>query len=591
MKLVVKNCITSLSKIIIPLLATPLWLAPPVSSLPHRPSQLVYSSGTQVSLNGRILPAAWRQWELGTVTGSVRTGIADAGIAQLLGVEFLNSNDARKQPVSWFLQPKAKPLVLNTLLAGPYRYLDITQLATLEGWQLQTNGNTLRITTPAAKVKAIRLGKQPWGMRIVVDLNRPTPWRVSEGGRAIAIDAAAADFDVKRFNSSPSSVLKLETAPNLTTIRFSLPPALSPRVSTLNNRLVIDIRPDPMVERDILWAPGLHYRQQFLELGTSRFPVVWLEIDPRDSGLVLKPIWSQANTLVGTETLLKTATRYAAAAAINGGFFNRNNKLPLGAIRRDGRWLSSPILNRGAIAWNDQGLVKIGRLRLQETIINSSGQRLPILALNSGYVKAGIARYSFEWGLTYTPLIDNEIIVVVQNNQVTAQLPGGSVGKTAFPIPLNGYLLTLRANSHAANSLPVGSIVRESSAIVPAYFAPYPQILGAGPILVQNRQIVLDAKAEGFSDVFIQEKAARSAIGTTAEGTLLIAAVHNRVNGAGPTLTEIAKVMQNLGCVDALNLDGGSSTSLYLGGQLLNRSPRTAARIHNGIGIFLEGRN
>ena len=133
----------------------------------------------------------------------------------------------------------------------------------------------------------------------------------------------------------------------------------------------------------------------------------------------------------------------------------------------------------------------------------------------------------------------------------------------------------------------MGSIVRESS-VTPAYFAPYPQILGAGPILVQNRQIVLDAKAEGFSDAFIQEKAARSAIGTTVEGTLLIAAVHNRVNGAGPTLTEIAKVMQSLGCVDALNLDGGSSTSLYLGGQLLNRSPRTAARVHNGIGIFFE---
>jgi len=46
--------------------------------------------------------------------------------------------------------------------------------------------------------------------------------------------------------------------------------------------------------------------------------------------------------------------------------------------------------------------------------------------------------------------------------------------------------------------------------------------------------------------------------------------------------------MQQLGCVDALNLDGGSSTSLYLGGQLLNPSPRTAARVHNGLGVFLK---
>jgi len=46
--------------------------------------------------------------------------------------------------------------------------------------------------------------------------------------------------------------------------------------------------------------------------------------------------------------------------------------------------------------------------------------------------------------------------------------------------------------------------------------------------------------------------------------------------------------MQQLGAVNALNLDGGSSTTLYLGGQLLDRLPRTAARVHNGIGVFLQ---
>jgi hypothetical protein len=384
--------------------------------------------------------------------------------------------------------------------------------------------------------------------------------------------------------------VKLETAPNLTNIRLSLPAGMSPRVSSLANpnRIVIDLRPDAMVERDILWAEGLRWRQQFINLGTSRFPVVWLEINPRAVGLTLKPIWSDT-TLIGTAPILKTAQRYSAAAAINGGFFNRNNKLPLGAIRQDGRWLSSPILNRGAIAWDNSGQVKIGRLNLQENLITSTGQRLPVLTLNSGYVKSGIARYSSNWGSNYTPLIDNEVIVVVQNNSVTAQLPGGIAGKTAFPIPTNGYLLALRA-SNAANFLPVGTLIRQESSTVPVDFARYPQVLGAGPLLVQNRQIVLNAKSEGFSDAFIRQTAVRSAIGTTAAGNLLITTVHNRAGGAGATLAELAKIMQQLGCVDVLNLDGGSSTSLYLGGQLLDRSPLTAARVHNGLGVFLQPR-
>ena len=608
------------SKIIFPLVTTSLWLASPFASaqqsLPtpllsqKSPANSVSSprllaSGTQVSLNGRTLPGAWSQWQ----NQGIRTWISDAGATQL-GMELLNTQDEKKQPVQWFSEPKTMPLVLPSWLTAGARYLDVTDFAQKAGWQVQASGNTLQISSPLARVQTIRQGRQPWGDRIVLDLNRPTSWQIQQQSVSktsnqewtITIDAATAPALIQAFNPSPSHQLlnndtsqtrilkKVETTLTLTTIRLSVPSQLSPRVTTLSNpdRLVIDLRSDSMVERDILWAKGLRWRQKFLNLGSDRFPVVWLEINPRTTGLTLKPITSEATTLVGIAPLIKTALAHSAAAAINGGFFNRKNQSPLGAIRRDGRWLSSPILNRGAIAWNDSGLVKINRLSLKETIITSTG-RLPVLSFNSGYVQAGIARYSSEWGSTYTPLVDNEIIVVVQNNQVTAQLPAGIAGKATFPIPSNGYLLVLRANNNtAASSLQIGTLVREESASVPADFGRYPHIIGAGPVLVQNRQIVLDAKSEGFSDAFIREKAARSAIGVTSSGTLLIAAVHNRAGGAGPTLSEIAKVMQQMGCVDALNFDGGSSTSLYLGGQLLNRSPLTAARVHNGLGVFLQ---
>ncbi|BDI16592.1 hypothetical protein ANSO36C_23940 [Nostoc cf. commune SO-36] len=251
----------------------------------------------------------------------------------------------------------------------------------------------------------------------------------------------------------------------------------------------------------------------------------------------------------------------------------------------------APILNRGAIAWNNSGQFYFGRLTLEETLITANDQRLPILFLNSGYVQSGIARYTSAWGSTYTPLTDNEIILVVEKDQIINQLPGGKVGETPIPIPQDGYLLTLRANATtAASQLPIGSAVSISSTTTPADFSRYPHIIGAGPLLVQNRQIVLDAKGEKFSNAFIAEKAIRSGICTTATGTLMITATHNRVGGYGPNLAEHAQLMQQMGCVDALNLDGGSSTSLYLGGQLLDRSPSTAARVHNGIGIFLKPR-
>ncbi len=630
-----------------------------ISQSPAPPLPGVASSGNQISLNGRTLPGTWLQRP--GKSGQVTTHLSDGAFRQLIGVNFLNSSNSAKQPIQWF-SPMTKPQVLATRLLGAYRYLDITNFAQTSGWQIQANGNILVIATPKTQITNIVQSQEPpeasaplQQSRILVDLDRPTPWQVAQGSAiakpqtpssdpdtptpkpttppnrqwTITLDGIADPVLIERYTPQPPAaptapptllpnllkqllpvtptqpipaapaptpeplIQKVEVVKNQTIISLSVPFGLLPQVTTVDNpnRLIINIRPDPLEERDITWAPGLRWRQHYVNLGTERFPVVWLEVNPRKFGLTLKPMWASPDGLAGTAPIIQTAQRYLAVAGINGGYFNRNNRLPLGAIRRDSQWLSGPILNRGAIAWNDSGQFYFGRLTLEETLITANDQRLPILFLNSGYVQSGIARYTSAWGSTYTPLTDNEIILVVEKDQITNQLPGGKVGATAVPIPQDGYLLTLRANATtAASQLPIGSAVSISSTTTPADFSRYTHIIGAGPLLLQNRQIVLDAKGEKFSNAFIAEKAIRSGICTTPTGTLMITATHNRVGGYGPNLAEHAQLMQQMGCVDALNLDGGSSTSLYLGGQLLDRSPSTAARVHNGIGIFLQPR-
>ncbi|MHC5597141.1 MAG: phosphodiester glycosidase family protein [Nostoc sp.] len=630
-------------------------LVPRLISQSSTPPLTGVASGNQISLNGRTLPGTWLQRP--GKSSQVTTHLSDGAFRQLIGVNFLSSSNWARQPIQWF-SSVITPQVLATRLIGAYRYVDITNFAQTSGWQIQANGNTLVIATPKAQITNIVQSQPPSDTsvttlqqaRILVDLDRPTPWQVAQGSAiakpqtpssdpdtptpksttppnrewTVTLDGIADPVLIERYTPQPPAapptllpnllkqllpvtptqpippapapqalIQQVEVVKNQTIISLSVPFGLSPQVSTVANpnRLIIDIRPDPLEERDINWALGLRWRQHYVNLGTERFPVVWLEVNPRKFGLTLKPIWASPDGLAGTAPLIQTAQRYLAVAGINGGYFNRNNRLPLGAIRRDSQWLSGPILNRGAIAWNDSGQFYFGRLTLEETLITANNQRLPILFLNSGYIQSGIARYTPAWGSTYTPLTDNEIILVVEKDQITEQLPGGKVGGIAVPIPQDGYLLTLRANAiSAASQLPIGSTVSISSTTAPTDFSRYPHIIGAGPLLVQNRQIVLDAKSEKFSNAFIAEKAIRSGICTTATGTLMITAIHNRVGGYGPNLAEHAQLMQLMGCVDALNLDGGSSTSLYLGGQLLDRSPSTAARVHNGIGIFLQPR-
>lgn len=586
--------------------------------------------GKQIAINGKVWSAAWSQWKMGTNAATIRTAISDIGLMRIMGVELLSTWNFNRQPVQWFSQPEIEPLMLTAWLTNQYRYLDINDLAMIKGWQIKVDGTTLRINSPNAMVQEIRQGKQPEGKRIVLDLNGPTPWQISQEGAVLTlkVDATVNPILLERYNPkipngingingntlsggdeeneifptvppatvSPSAnvPLKLQSNQNQTTIELQVPTGLRAKVWSLPApyRLVIDMAPEVMIERDIMWAPGLRYKQQMVSLGDSRFPVVSLEINLRQS-VKLRPIWSKSDNLVGTTPLIEMAQQWQAAGAVNGGFFNRNTMFPLGALRRDGQWISSPILNRGAIAWNDNGEIKIGHLSLLENLVTSTGERLPIVSVNSGYIQPGIAVLTPNWGKNYTPITDNETLVTVQNSQViniekyNRNPPPEIVNnKTSFSIPPEGFLLAFR-NYPEAPSLTVGSTVRLEDYPVPLEFQRYAHILGAGPVLLLNNQIVLDGKAEKFSESFIQQSAYRSTIGRTASNTILIATVGSRTGGLGPTLSEIAQIMKVMGAEDALNLDGGSSTSLYLGGELLNRSPRTAARVHNGLGIFL----
>jgi len=618
--------------------------------LPVAENVATIKQGRQISLNDRILPAAWTQQPTNSNSANIRTWIADIGLMQSAGVDLLNTADSTKQPLKWFDLFLTETQSIAARATGPYRYLDVTDFARLAGWQISADGNTLRITSPVANVTGIRQAEREWGDRIVVDLDRATPWQVNfvdQPSRSptpaprdtpddptkptisqprtptapnletpddptkptvplqiaplqliigqewsIAIDAKIAPALIQgTFQTSQQLLsLKIEPTDTQTRVKVTIPLGWRPQVFSLGNpnRLVIDIRPDSLVEKDILWAEGVRWRQQYQNLGTARFPVVWLEVNPRQTGVKIRPLLSNPPTDKGTAPLLQTAELSGVAAAINAGFFNRINRLALGAIRRDNKWLSGPILNRGAIGWNDRGEFAIARLTLQETLSTPTGQSWPISQLNSAYVEAGIGRYNPDWGTTYTPFSENEIVVTVAGDQVISQSPAGETGKTAFPVPANGYILALRSDLSIAPQLTPGTLLHLETNTIPADFNRFPYILGGGPVLVQNSQVVLDAKAEGFSDAYVRQTAIRSAIGRTAAGNLLIVALHNRAGGAGPNFAELALILQQMGAVEALNLDGGSSTSLYLGGSLLDRPLSTAARVHNAIGIFIQ---
>jgi len=98
------------------------------------------------------------------------------------------------------------------------------------------------------------------------------------------------------------------------------------------------------------------------------------------------------------------------------------------------------------------------------------------------------------------------------------------------------------------------------------------EALGAGPALIQGGKIWVTADEEVFFGTSIPNTHPRTAAGRTANGDLLLLVVDGRQESSrGVNLTELAGLLLDLGAVDALNLDGGGSSTLLVNGTLLNR--------------------
>jgi Phosphodiester glycosidase len=555
--------------------------------------------GTEVSINGNDpVSIPWR-------IRSNKLQLSDTGLMYQMGLRLSNSENYRSQPVDAFGTVKSfQPLAAT--IDRQYRYLDITALAKNVGWRWQVTANRLQVTTAKTEISTVSAnGLGTDRAEIQVDTGAVVPWRLSQDATAgfLTIYTAAKPSLIQAPvapGTVPGSIepgddqnitntsFKVTGKDQKTVIQFPIKLGSRARAIGTGKGIKIEISPTAMAEWKIAWAPGIIWQQKWQGSAGQQFPLSILELDPQK--VSLRPILGQAN-VVGSSPIGDIATSNGAAAAINGGYFNRITRQPLGAIKVNGKWLSSPILGRAALGWQEKGGWQIGRLSYSEKIASSRGQVVNNL-LNSGLSQGSVGRYSIDWGNTYQTLTNNELILTIQGGvqggkvqQVTSG--GAASAAVTVPIPRDGYLLIGRGGALA--DWAVGTTVQIAANSNPAGFDRLPNVLGAGPWLVQQRQVVLDTTMEKFGSGFgPQSVAARSAIAMNAQGKLWVIGALDRVGGKGPTLGELAKMLQEMGAVDALNLDGGSSTSLFLGGQLVNRSPATTAKVNNGLGIFLN---
>lgn len=170
----------------------------------------------------------------------------------------------------------------------------------------------------------------------------------------------------------------------------------------------------------------------------------------------------------------------------------------------------------------------------------------------------------------------------------------GVFGADAQGVPAVKWMGCITHNTNYYYDMPLLSIKGETkqnapsatNPTVPSDWEPV-ELVTAGPVLLKDGKIPFDftrtSKGNTYFlsnwemityDVFTDTtgddwRCDRSAVGITEDGKLIFFACEGRTPSlsCGANLDEVARILKALGCVEALNFDGGGSTKLYLGGQ------------------------
>ena len=98
------------------------------------------------------------------------------------------------------------------------------------------------------------------------------------------------------------------------------------------------------------------------------------------------------------------------------------------------------------------------------------------------------------------------------------------------------------------------------------------EAIGGGPLLIKDGQAVEDYTPELFPPDITASIAPRTAIGIRADGRLINLVVDGRQDHSrGVSLEVLTDIMLDLGCVEAINLDGGGSSCLLVHEQVINQ--------------------
>ncbi|GAA4675038.1 hypothetical protein Prum_030160 [Phytohabitans rumicis] len=286
----------------------------------------------------------------------------------------------------------------------------------------------------------------------------------------------------------------------------------------------------------------------------------WLRADALTADLSGKLSVDYVNSgeVAKTEPLRAAANRARAVAAVNGDFFDINNSGAAQGIGiQSGRLVQSPIQGRNnAVGITASGVGRVVEVHFDGAAALPGGNRLALTQFNNMVQPSGVGVFTALWG-SY----DRKRAVEGAARVTEVVLAGGvvtSVGPAPGTGPIPAGTTVLLGREEGADAL---ATLQPGDPVDVAY-APKASDGSTLNAAVGGRQVLVkDGVPQDIGDATPEP---RTAVGFSADGRrmYLLTVDGRQADSRGVTLTELGRLMAELGAHNALNLDGGGSSTL-----------------------------
>lgn len=435
--------------------------------------------------------------------------------------------------------------------------------------------NEVRLSADLNRLQNIQIFPNDVYTRLVFQFSQKPVYQVEEHGQEIWIDLKGVNPDdsethVPDVQDSLLQGIQVETTGNASMrLRIKKAYAAPHKLYWLDSpqRLMIDLVKIFQESHSENIGSGLkltHFYQGF-SFGPEHYYTV---VIPPGAPVKLYPALAQSERGFSKDKVSDIAARYGALVGINATYFNHQG-IPLGTLMQDRELISSPIYGRTLFAILKNGFSIEANSRSLGVLFPAEQKSFAFNAVNLPRQNQQIVLYTPHFGYhTGTQTEEQSVECQVLLDGTISQ-----IGEANLSIPEDGFVIS--AQGAPARWLKANLKEGERALIFSGLWEQWRNarhLVAGGPRLLKDGQLQITAQAERFQPDIAQGRSPRTALGLGANGEIIILVADGRTaQSRGLSLTELAQLMQEQGATDALNFDGGGSSTLVVRNRVINR--------------------